>query len=231
MSCLLKIGFQARCLVSALLPLGFVLFGVNPAWSASVIVLKDGTRVEATSKPVCMEGQYRFNDIRGQFRTIPITQIDLRATEEANKGIPSARSMKANHVLTNEDIAEKPSTSSPLSNRGQVTANPPKTSTNKGISTPVASNQQAEDYWRKRASDLRAKMDRIDKAITDLDTKMKSGKSDGIKIDFDTYTPVILAHFGDQMKSLQQEKEKLQLQMNALEEEARKAGAQPGWLR
>jgi hypothetical protein len=60
---------------------------------------------------------------------------------------------------------------------------------------------------------------------------MKSGKSDGIKIAFDPYTPVILADFGDQMKPLQQEKDKLQRQMSALEEEARKAGAQPGWLR
>ena len=199
-----------------------------------MVILKDGTKVEATSKPVCMEGQYRFTDLQGQFRTIPLTQIDVRATEEANKSTSPLNPKKAKRVLTNEDIAENPSTSGPPENNGKISAKPLKSSAlpaRKEPSTPPASDQQAEAYWRKRAGEIRAQMEHVDKAMADLSEKIKSGKSDGLKIGFDTYTAVIEANFGDQMKSLQQVKEKLQQQLDGLEEEARKAGAQPGWLR
>ena len=210
------------------------MVGISPAWSAPIVFLKDGTKIEAVAKPVCMEGQYRFTDLQGQFHTIPVTQIDMSATEDANKGTPASNSKKVSRKLTNEDIAETPLGSHPLQNNGQVSPNSHKSTAvpaDKGNVTPKASDLRAEAYWRNRASEIRTKIEQVDKAIAELNEKMKSGKSDGIKIAFDTYTPVMLADFGDQMKPLQQKKEKLQQQMSALEEEARKAGAQPGWLR
>ena len=181
-----------------------------------------------------MEGQYRFTDLEGHFHTIPVTQVDVSATTEANKGAPTSSSKKVSHMLTNEDIAETPLGSHPLQNNGQVSSSslkPTAVPTEKGVGPSKASDLRAEAYWRKRASEIRTKMEQNDKAIADLNEKMKSGKSDGIKIAFDTYTPVMLVDIGDQMKPLQHEKDKLQQQMSALEEEARKAGAQPGWLR
>ena len=59
----------------------------------------------------------------------------------------------------------------------------------------------------------------------------KAGKGDGIKIGFETYNSVIYADFESQVKELERQKEKLQKMMTALEEEARKGGALPGWLR
>lgn len=234
MRCSPKIVSRVQWLVTLFFPCGLFLLGFNPVWGASMIILKDGTRLEATAKPVCMEGQYRFTDLQGQFRVIPLTQVDVTATEKANTGTSSANSRKANRILTNEDIADTRLGSAAPQNNGQVSSSSLKSTavpTNKALGTPQASDPRAEVYWRRRAGEIRTKMEQIDKAIADLSEKMKSGKSDGIKIGFNPYTPVILADFGDQMKPLQQEKDKLLRQMSALEEEARKAGAQPGWLR
>jgi hypothetical protein len=234
MSCSRQIGSTVRCLVTVFLPFGLFLLSSTPVWSASLIILKDGTQFEANAKPVCMEGLYRFTDMQGQFRTIPVAQVDVPATEEANKGTSTPNSKKATRILTNEGMAETLSGSRPPQNNGQVSSNSHRSTavpTQKELSTPQASDPRAEAYWRKRAGEIRTKMEQVDKAIADLSEKMKSGKSDGVKIAFDTYTPVMLASFGDQMKPLQQEKDKLQLQMSTLEEEARKAGVQPGWLR
>ena len=234
MNCFLKMSSPVRVLISLFLPLGLYVLGSTPAWSAPIVFLKDGTKIEAAAKPVCMEGQYRFADLQGQFHIIPVTQIDLSATEEANKGTSNSNSKKVSRKLTNEDIAETPLDSHSVQNNGQVSSNsfkPTAVPKEKEHGLPKALDLRAEVYWRKRAGEIRTKMEQIDKAIADLNEKMKSGKSDGIKIGFNPYTPVILADFGDQMKPLQHEKDKLQQQMSALEEEARKAGAQPGWLR
>ena len=206
----------------------------NSALGGYKIILRDGTKIEATAKPVSMEGQYRFTDQKGQFQTIPITLIDLRATEEVNKDKFDSKQKKVTRVLTNEDIAEVSTIAGRSSNNGQVSAKTLKSETvlpKKEPGTRPPSDQRTEAYWRERASDIRAHLERIEKAIADLETKTKSGQSDGLKIGFDTYTPVIHANFGDEMQPLQQEKEKFRKQMEALEEEARKAGAQPGWLR
>ena len=234
MSWSLKMGRPVRRLAKILLSACLILLGFTPVRGASLIVLKDGTKIEATSKPVCMEGQYRFTDLQGHFHTIPLTEVDVPATEDANKGTSAPNSKKTNRILSNEDIADTQSVSHPTQNNGQVSSKSSKStagSTSKALGAPQASDPRAEAYWRKRAGEIRTKMEHVDKAIAALNEKMKSGKSDGIKIGFDPYTPVILADFGDQMKPLQQEKDRLQQQMSLLEEEARKAGAQPGWLR
>ena len=71
----------------------------------------------------------------------------------------------------------------------------------------------------------------IDSEIKKIDEKIKSGKGDGIEIGLGTYNQYMLVGFEDQRRNLQTEKEKLEKQMTALEDEARKAGALPGWLR
>jgi len=45
------------------------------------------------------------------------------------------------------------------------------------------------------------------------------------------YNSVIYADFESQVKELEKRREKLQKTMTQLEEEARKEGALPGWLR
>jgi hypothetical protein len=127
-------------------------------------------------------------------------------------------------VLTNEDITV-----------GKETANRPVNTVGTGskpeAKNPSSADKKSEAYWRGRAKQIRDEIDSVDKKIKALNEKTQTGKSDGIKIGFETYNSVIYADFESQVKELERQKEKLQKMMTALEEEARKSGALPGWLR
>jgi chromosome segregation ATPase len=95
----------------------------------------------------------------------------------------------------------------------------------------AAAPKKDEAYWRGRAKQIRDDIESVDKQIKALNERTQAGKSDGIKIGFETYNSVIYADFESQLKELERRKEKLQKMMTALEEEARQGGALPGWLR
>lgn len=208
-------------LLSALLTSAPVSLG-----AAYKVVLKDGKVIESRTKPVSMEGHYRFTDTQNRFHAIPIHLIDIDATQASNA---SAGQKPKSPVLTNEDLVSKlPS----ASNAGPPQAASPSVGAalpSKGGST--ATPQRGEGYWKARAKRIRDEIARVDREIKALNEKTKSGKSEGVKIGFDTYNQVIYANFENELKELEKEKEKLQKMMAALEEEARKAGDLPGWLR
>jgi SMC interacting uncharacterized protein involved in chromosome segregation len=208
-----------------LLCLGLILVFWSSDFLASYkVVLKDGRILEARTKPVSMEGQYRFTDSNNQFQSILIQLVDLKATQSANlreepKSIPA-------RVLTNEDLANgKPTDTRPVNTVGSPSKPDAKNS------SMAAGPKKGEAYWRGRAKQIRDEIENVDKQIKALNEKAQSGKGDGIKIGFETYNSVIYADFESQVKELERHKEKLQKMMTALEEEARKGGAMPGWLR
>ncbi len=198
------------------------------------VFLKDGKVYEARTRPVSMEGQYRFTSTDGKFYAVPVSQVDWLATEAANKQIQRAAHPSKHY--SNEDIV---SIGSPLSSedrsvstaaqdkpaKGETGANPKAVGSEKG---------QDEAYWRKRAKALRDQMAAVDKEISDLDEKVRQKKGEGIMVGMGTYTPYIVVGINNlesQRSALQKEKERLQKEYSDLEEDARKAGAMPGWLR
>ena len=188
------------------------------------VVLKDGRVLEARTKPVSMEGHYRFTDSHSQFQSIPIQLVDLTATQSLNAR-EEPKSTPA-RVLTNEDLViGKETATRPVNTVGPASKPDPKNS------STAAGPKKGEAYWRGRAKQIRDQIDSVDKQIKALNEKTQSGKGDGIKIGFETYNSVIYADFESQLKELERHKEKLQKMMTALEEEARKGGALPGWLR
>jgi hypothetical protein len=186
------------------------------------VVLKDGRVIEARTKPVSMEGRYRFTDSNNQFQSISIQLVDVTATQSLN----TTEEPKSTHarVLTNEDLAKQTATK-PVNTVG-TSPKPPKK--NPGT---AAGSKKGEAYWRSRAKQIRDEIEGVDQQIKALNEKTQAGKSDGIKIGFETYNSVIYAGFESQLKELERQKEKLQKEMTALEEEARQGGALPGWLR
>jgi chaperonin cofactor prefoldin len=89
-------------------------------------------------------------------------------------------------------------------------------------------------YWRKRAKVLKDQIAAVDKQIEDLNQKIREKKGEGIMVGMGTYTPYMVAGLNNlqsQISALQREKERLQKEYSDLEEEARKAGVMPGWLR
>ena len=192
------------------------------------VVLKDGRVLQARTKPVSMEGHYRFTDTQNRFQAIAVELVDQKATQTSNSGIQvNARAAKA---LTNDDISSKSPASASLGQSDPVSTSKPGTSATK-TDTAGSTAKRDEVYWRTQAREIRDQMARLDNEIKALNEKTKSGKSDGVKIGFDTYNQVIYANFESELKELEKEREKLQKKMMALEEEARKAGALPGWLR
>jgi hypothetical protein len=210
-----------------LLFFGLMLVVVSPSTFLAdyKVILKDGRVLDARTKPVSMEGHYRFTDIDNQFHSIPLQLVDLPATQSLNaRGESKSR---ASRVLTNEDLAiEKQSVTRPLN-----TVGPSSKPDAKNSSAATTGPKKDEAYWRGRAKQIRDEIASVDKQIKALNEKTKAGKGDGIKIGFDTYNSVIYADFESQAKELERRKEKLQKMMAALEEEARKNGALPGWLR
>lgn len=205
--------------------LGLILAASSPDVLAGYkIVLKDGRILEARTKPVSMEGHYRFTDSQSKFQSIPIQLVDLTATQSLNAR-QDPKSTPA-RVLTNEDLAiGKQTATTPVNSVGPASKPDPKDS------NTAAGPKKGEAYWRSRAKQIKDEIESVDKQINALNEKTKAGKSDGIKIGFETYNSVIYADFESQAKELETRKEKLQKMRTALEEEARKDGALPGWLR
>lgn len=210
-----------------LLFFGLILVGLSPSTSLAdyKVVLKDGKVLDARTKPVSMEGHYRFTDIHNQFHSIPLQLVDLTATQSLNAREESKS--RTSRVLTNEDLA----TGKEPGSRPVNTVGPPSKPDAKNPGVATTGPKKNEAYWRGRAKQIRDEIESVDKQIKALNEKTQSGKGDGIKIGFDTYNSVIYADFENQAKELERRKEKLQKMMTALEEEARKSGALPGWLR
>jgi glutaredoxin len=56
---------------------------------AYVVVLEDGTRLAAKSKPVSAYGEVRFVDLTGRTHVLPESGVNLEATHAANAGVPA----------------------------------------------------------------------------------------------------------------------------------------------
>jgi len=208
-----------------LLFLGLIL-AISPSeiLAGYKVVLKDGRVLEALTKPVSMEGHFRFTDSHSQFQSIPIQLVDLTATQSLNaQQQPKSTPARA---LTNEDLVMGKQTATRPVNTVGLASKPDAKNSNS-----AAGPKKGEAYWRGRAKQIRDEIESVDKQIKALNEKTQPGKGDGIKIGFETYNSVIYADFESQVKELERHKEKLQKMMTALEEEARKSGALPGWLR
>jgi len=198
------------------------------------VVMKDGKTVEARTRPVSMEGQYRFTSVEGKGFALPLSQVDLKATEKANLAeSPAQHSAKR---YTNEDLAAVGSSAST-----QEKSPPPSVQEEKPAkegppvvkAVPVEKGRD-EAYWRKRAKTLKDQIASVDKQIEDLNQKLQEKKGEGIAVGMGTYTPYMVAGLNNlqsQVSAMQREKERLQKEYSDLEEEARKAGVMPGWLR
>jgi hypothetical protein len=201
--------------------------GNATVWAAYKVVFKNGSIIEARAKPISMEGQYRFTGTNGQFYSVPLELLDLKRTQSANQ--PSLAPKK----YTNEDLAGKDA--STIS--GERPAVPGITDGNKrnathSIRAPIpSSSPRGEEYWRNRAREIQDRLGSVDKQIQELQAKIRDGKSEGVKVGMGTYTPYMMVGFENQLGALEKDKGRLQKEFAALEEEARKAGALPGWLR
>ncbi len=79
-----------------------VLFLAITATAEYKVILKDGQTILAKTKPVSMEGAYRFRGIDNQMQAVLVQLVDVTATEAANRDAASAAAPR--RVITNEEL-------------------------------------------------------------------------------------------------------------------------------
>ena len=215
----MKSAFHTPHKLWATLSMGiFVFLTIDSCILASYkIILKDGKVIEAKSKPVSMEGHFRFSGVDGNFQSLPVGLIDLRATEAANRS--SQNNQPTNRAFSNEDLSSKDKDPAKRI-EALIPSDQGKPNAPKKTETGSKDKDRGETYWKNRAKQIRDQMAAIDSEIKKIDEKIKSGKGDGIEIGLGTYNQYMLVGFEDQRRNLQTEKEKLEKQKTALEDEA-----------
>jgi len=89
-----------------------------------------------------------------------------------------------------------------------------------------------EAYWRAKAKKIRDQMAEVDQQIATLQDEIKKGGNLGVDPKTGlTQNVIILEDRSAKLKSLEKKRDDLQAQMDALEEEARRADVPVGWLR
>jgi len=154
--------------------------------------------------------------------------------DAARKSKAEKDKAKSKKVYTDEDM---PSLSGAVSVVGDKSASTPSGDA-KGPDANPAGEQSTkggksdEAMWRARAKKIRDQMDAVDQEIAKTEDEIK--KSGGAGFDPQSGLKQNVIYFEDRnakLKDLQNKKAELQKQMDALEDEARKAGVPAGWLR
>ncbi len=200
------------------------------------VVLKDGQTILAKTKPVSMEGAYRFRGIDGQMQAVPVQLVDRVATEAANRDAASAAAPR--RVITNEEL-KRGGDSDEINSLEGKKSNPLPPRSNKArlivmAPTPPSKNLKSngDDYWRARAQKIRTELAAVEVRTKEINDNVAQKKNDPIKYQMGTYSPYMLTgDYREELRRLDLRKQKLERDFAELEEEARKAGVPPGVLR
>ena len=146
------------------------------------------------------------------------------AAKKAQKDKP-----KAKKVFTEDDLSGK---SGGVSVVGDANAAAKSNTPGAKPSGDASKSVRDEEYWRGRASQIRELMAATDAAINNLKEEIKKNGATG----FDAQTGlrdniIYVDDRNARLKQLEQRRQDLDKQMELLEEEGRKAGAQPSWFR
>jgi hypothetical protein len=158
--------------------------------------------------------------------------------QDRRKALPPAGKVYTNKDLPKpaprpEGAAEAPAAAAPA---GEAAAPPAGDSSPAATQAPPSAKESAntEEAWRKRMEDAREQLRRLELTGDALQTRLNSLHRDFLSRD----DPAQKARLGAERKEVQaelarvkQDVERARKQIADLEEEARKAGVPPGWLR
>jgi len=157
----------------------------------------------------------------------PTQEKDDSPAEAARKAKAKKAATKGK-VFTEEDLSGmNKSGVSVVGTESKKT--PPRTAAKRG---DVNSPGNGEEYWRGKAQPILSEMVEIDQAIAQLREDIKKYGVGGIEVASNYKNGVAYVEDRNaQIQALQKRKATLQKQLDDLEEEGRKAGAQPAWFR
>ncbi|MFY9529409.1 MAG: hypothetical protein WBC04_00685 [Candidatus Acidiferrales bacterium] len=134
-------------------------------------------------------------------------------------------------VFTEDDLSGLPGNT--VSVVGQESSAGVASSKSSNLETNGGANSASDEaYWRGRARELQDQIAAVDRQIAQVQEEIKKYGNGG----FDPSTGlnrnvIYVDDRATKLKRLEKRKEDQQKQMQALEEEGRKAGAPPGWFR
>ncbi|MBI1745071.1 MAG: hypothetical protein HYR55_00595 [Acidobacteria bacterium] len=135
-------------------------------------------------------------------RTKVITERDLRKTNSAaQRNGMSADPKESSDDRNRSDLLSKPSLSTGLTDH----------------------NGRNESYWRQRKATLQKELDQVEQGIKEIDDFLGRHHA--------TYTLQSLAPMKNKREEKAKQAEAIRQKMKELEDEARRAGAPPAWLR
>jgi predicted lipid-binding transport protein (Tim44 family) len=146
------------------------------------------------------------------------------AAKKAQKDKP-----KAKKVFTEDDLSGKTGGVSVVGDANAAAkSNTPGTKPSGDASKSV----RDEEYWRGRASQIKEQMAAADEAIKNLKEEIKKNGAAGFDAQSGLKDNVIYVDDRNaRLKQLEQRRSDLDKQMDLLQEEGRKAGAEPSWFR
>ncbi len=140
-------------------------------------------------------------------------------------------------VYTNKDLPSVPPPATPAASPSSPDAAPEKgadAQPDAKVSPPDAAEKKDQAYWGKRMKDLLAQLDRDQTYAEALQTRVNALTADFVNRD----DPVQRAQLGINRQKALSELDRLKKQIGGekhaladLEEEARRSGVPPGWLR
>ena len=161
------------------------------------------------------------------------------AVAEAARKAKAEKGAKAKKVFTDEDlpslkdgglsvVGDQPPADAPADGEKA----PAKPASPAVAGKEAAKDPKSEAYWRERAGKIHSQMNDVDQQIATLQDEMKKGGN--LAVDPKSGLNQNVIYFEDRsakLKALEKKKAELQAQMDALEEEARRADVPIGWLR
>jgi chromosome segregation ATPase len=168
-----------------------------------------------------------------QTQSQPQTQPTTGADEKPDSIAEAARKAKAKKtaaaqgkVFTEDDLSGKKGGVSVVGNDNKKTRRARTTDPDGDY------NPNGEEYWRSRSQPILDEIAATDQQIEQLKEDIKKYGNGGFDVQTGMKDNIAYIHDRNgQIQTLQKRKEDLKKQLDDLEEEGRKAGAQPAWFR
>lgn len=203
-------------------------------------VKQDKKKSEEASKA---SGGTDKRKLKGSFKGQPIETPQGQTLSDVVDAARAARDQKQQAkeqgkpkppVISNVDLAPKPAAGGkPQPAQAPPSASAPPAAA--GTYRPTDLEGHDETYWHEKAKAARDRMDRAREAMTAADAEAKKQENDFYSWDDGQYRDNIIKPAWDRAKdalaSAQKEMSDAQEALKNLEDDARKAGAMPGWIR
>jgi hypothetical protein len=139
---------------------------------------------------------------------------------------------KPAHVFTNDNMSSVHGTISVVGDSSSGVSGDSDDSADQAQEDSASSSSQQEQYWRSQANAIKYQIDAVDRQIAQVKDEISKQGAVSFDPSAGLAQGVIVVHDRNaQIKNLEDQKQNLEKRLDDLADSARKAGADPGWVR